>query len=257
MSSYLTVSPLPVPRRAVGGLISVALSRTSPWVAVGHHRRSTESGLSSTPLRVPRPPGRLIREATSYRRDACDRLVVRKGVVPNGCIDILSSTKLWDPVLQATSSDFRAGGGRDFRPEVAIGNAWSKACHPRLFVQADEGPFRMYAVLLSAGLVFLAELGDKSQLMSMTFATRYRSRTVILGAGIACALTNLVSALVGNVIGDKLPEHGVRDRRRRAVPRVRRTDAAQPPGRRGSEGARLGRSGRVRRRRGVLARRAG
>ena len=47
--------------KAAGGLISVALSRTSPWVAVGHHRRSTESGLSSTPLRVPRPPGRLIR----------------------------------------------------------------------------------------------------------------------------------------------------------------------------------------------------
>lgn len=68
----------------------------------------------------------------------------------------------------------------------------------------------MYAVLLSAGLVFIAELGDKSQLMSMTFATRYRTRTVILGAGIACALTNLVSALVGNVIGDALPEQGVR-----------------------------------------------
>ncbi len=68
----------------------------------------------------------------------------------------------------------------------------------------------MYAVLLSAGLVFIAELGDKSQLLSMTFATRFRSRTVIIGAGIACALTNLVSALVGNAIGDNLPEHGVR-----------------------------------------------
>lgn len=68
----------------------------------------------------------------------------------------------------------------------------------------------MYAVLLSAALVFVAELGDKSQLMSMTFATRYRARTVILGAGIACALTNLVSALVGNAIGDALPHHAVR-----------------------------------------------
>ena len=45
----------------------------------------------------------------------------------------------------------------------------------------------MHAVLLSAVLVFVAELGDKSQLMSMTFATRYRSRTVILGAGLAAA----------------------------------------------------------------------
>jgi putative Ca2+/H+ antiporter (TMEM165/GDT1 family) len=46
--------------------------------------------------------------------------------------------------------------------------------------------------------------------MSMTFATRYRARTVILGAGIACTLTNLVSALVGNAIGDALPENAVR-----------------------------------------------
>jgi putative Ca2+/H+ antiporter (TMEM165/GDT1 family) len=68
----------------------------------------------------------------------------------------------------------------------------------------------MYAVLLSAGLIFIAEFGDKSQIMSMTFATRYRARTVILGAGIASALINLASALVGNAIGDNLPEHAVR-----------------------------------------------
>ena len=68
----------------------------------------------------------------------------------------------------------------------------------------------MYPVLLSAVLVFVAELGDKSQLMSMTFATRYRARTVILGAGLACAAINLVSALTGNVIGDALPRDAVR-----------------------------------------------
>jgi putative Ca2+/H+ antiporter (TMEM165/GDT1 family) len=67
----------------------------------------------------------------------------------------------------------------------------------------------MDAVLISAALVFVAELGDKSQLMSMTFATRYRARTVILGAGLACAVMNLVSALIGNAIGDALPERAV------------------------------------------------
>lgn len=36
VSSYLTLSPLP-PAQAGGGLLSVALSRTSPWVAVSHH----------------------------------------------------------------------------------------------------------------------------------------------------------------------------------------------------------------------------
>ena len=68
----------------------------------------------------------------------------------------------------------------------------------------------MYPVLLSAVLVFVAELGDKSQLLSMTFATRYRARTVILGAGLASAAIDLVSALAGNVIGDALPRDAVR-----------------------------------------------
>ena len=68
----------------------------------------------------------------------------------------------------------------------------------------------MYPILLSAVLVFVAELGDKSQLMSMTFATRYRARTVILGAGLASAAIDLVSALAGNVIGDALPRDAVR-----------------------------------------------
>ena len=51
--------------KAAGGLISVALSRTSPWVAVSHHRCSVESGLSSVNLNSTRPPGRLIRKAHS------------------------------------------------------------------------------------------------------------------------------------------------------------------------------------------------
>jgi putative Ca2+/H+ antiporter (TMEM165/GDT1 family) len=68
----------------------------------------------------------------------------------------------------------------------------------------------MQAVLLSAVLVFVAELGDKSQLMSMTFTTRYRARTVIIGAGFAAAAMNLASALVGDLIGGALPREHVR-----------------------------------------------
>jgi Ca2+/H+ antiporter, TMEM165/GDT1 family len=68
----------------------------------------------------------------------------------------------------------------------------------------------MQAILLSAVLVFVAELGDKSQLMTMTFATRYRARTVILGAGLATAAIDLASALAGDVIGDALPRDAVR-----------------------------------------------
>jgi putative Ca2+/H+ antiporter (TMEM165/GDT1 family) len=68
----------------------------------------------------------------------------------------------------------------------------------------------MYPVLLSAVLVFVGELGDKSQLLSMTFATRYKARIVILGAGLATAGMNLLSALAGDVIGDALPRDALR-----------------------------------------------
>lgn len=64
----------------------------------------------------------------------------------------------------------------------------------------------MEAVFIAAGLVFVAELGDKSQILAMTFATRYRARTVIIGMGVACALINLASALVGEALGRFLPQ---------------------------------------------------
>lgn len=63
----------------------------------------------------------------------------------------------------------------------------------------------MEAFLLSTGVIFLAELGDKSQLMAMTFATRFKARTVLLGITIATALVHAVSVLVGAVMGDALP----------------------------------------------------
>lgn len=51
--SYRTVSPLPDPglRRAIGGLLSVALFRVSPRMAVSHH-----PALWSPDFPRPRPP---------------------------------------------------------------------------------------------------------------------------------------------------------------------------------------------------------
>lgn len=66
------------------------------------------------------------------------------------------------------------------------------------------------AIAVSAGLVFLAELGDKSQLLAMTLTTRYRARTVLLGSALAMMVLNLVSSLAGNFIGEFLPETWVR-----------------------------------------------
>ncbi|MDQ1620361.1 MAG: Ca2+/H+ antiporter, family [Actinomycetota bacterium] len=63
----------------------------------------------------------------------------------------------------------------------------------------------MYAFLLSTGVIFLAELGDKSQLMAMTFATRFKAREVLLGITIATAIVHLGSVAIGAAVGTALP----------------------------------------------------
>ena len=61
------------------------------------------------------------------------------------------------------------------------------------------------AVLLSFGVIFLAEMGDKSQLMALAFATRYRPLPVLIGISIATAMTHAISVGIGAVLGSRLP----------------------------------------------------
>ena len=63
----------------------------------------------------------------------------------------------------------------------------------------------MNAFLLSFGVIFLAELGDKSQLMAMTFATRYRALTVLVAVTLATLLVHAGSVLVGSLFALALP----------------------------------------------------
>ncbi|QBJ96654.1 TMEM165/GDT1 family protein [Rhodococcus sp. ABRD24] len=61
------------------------------------------------------------------------------------------------------------------------------------------------AILLSFGVIFVAELGDKSQLMAMTFALRYRWWVVIAGITVATTAVHLVSVGVGHFLGAAIP----------------------------------------------------
>lgn len=61
------------------------------------------------------------------------------------------------------------------------------------------------AFWLSFGVIFVAELGDKSQLMALTFATRYRAWPVIAGITIATAIVHLGSVALGAAFGELLP----------------------------------------------------
>jgi putative Ca2+/H+ antiporter (TMEM165/GDT1 family) len=60
----------------------------------------------------------------------------------------------------------------------------------------------VYAFWLSTAVIFVAELGDKSQLMAMTFAARYRARDVLIGITVATAVVHLASVGIGYFIGD-------------------------------------------------------
>jgi Ca2+/H+ antiporter, TMEM165/GDT1 family len=63
----------------------------------------------------------------------------------------------------------------------------------------------MDAFLLAFGVVFLAELGDKSQLMALAFASRYRATTVLIAVSIATLLVHAGSVLIGRVFAVALP----------------------------------------------------
>jgi putative Ca2+/H+ antiporter (TMEM165/GDT1 family) len=61
------------------------------------------------------------------------------------------------------------------------------------------------STLVSFGVIFVAELGDKSQLMALTFATRFRVWPVLAGITIATAIVHLVSVAIGFGLGAALP----------------------------------------------------
>jgi Ca2+/H+ antiporter, TMEM165/GDT1 family len=64
-------------------------------------------------------------------------------------------------------------------------------------------------ILLSFAVIFVAELGDKSQLMALTFATRYRTVPILIGITIATATVHAVSVLLGAVLAVSLPTNAL------------------------------------------------
>src|SRR5215813_1210475 len=71
---------------------------------------------------------------------------------------------------------------------------------PRLWRARKMPPF-----VISLVLVFLAEMGDKTQLVALAFATRYAAQTVLAGVFAATLLVHLFSVVLGELIGLALP----------------------------------------------------
>ncbi|HKS46991.1 MAG TPA: TMEM165/GDT1 family protein [Amycolatopsis sp.] len=66
-------------------------------------------------------------------------------------------------------------------------------------------PEVLSGILVDFGVIFVAELGDKSQLIALTFSTRYRALPVLAGITIATSVVHLISVAVGLGLGTALP----------------------------------------------------
>ncbi len=67
----------------------------------------------------------------------------------------------------------------------------------------------MSSLLTALGVVFLAELGDKTQLVALGFGARYRLAPVLVGVAAAYMASMLLSVVIGGVLGAALPTDAI------------------------------------------------
>jgi putative Ca2+/H+ antiporter (TMEM165/GDT1 family) len=67
----------------------------------------------------------------------------------------------------------------------------------------------MADVLTAFAVVFLAELGDKTQLVALTLAGRYPALKVMLALGAAIAVLQTLSVTAGAAIGEAVPDRAI------------------------------------------------
>jgi putative Ca2+/H+ antiporter (TMEM165/GDT1 family) len=65
------------------------------------------------------------------------------------------------------------------------------------------------AFFVSFGVIFVAELGDKSQLMALAFATRFKAWRVLVGITVATAITHAASVAIGRLVAENLPTRAI------------------------------------------------
>ncbi len=65
----------------------------------------------------------------------------------------------------------------------------------------------MEALFFSTGFVVLAEMGDKTQLLAMAFATRFRASVVMGGVFVATICNHFLAVVAGNYLTHLVPTH--------------------------------------------------
>ena len=65
------------------------------------------------------------------------------------------------------------------------------------------------AIITSFGVVFVAELGDKTQLLALDFGAQHSLRLVALGLALGYGIANLLATIVGGLLGAALPDRPI------------------------------------------------
>jgi Ca2+/H+ antiporter, TMEM165/GDT1 family len=65
------------------------------------------------------------------------------------------------------------------------------------------------SLFAALGIVFIAELGDKTQLVALGLGARHRLAPVLVGMALAYAAANLISVLIGGLLGAALPSRAI------------------------------------------------
>jgi len=68
----------------------------------------------------------------------------------------------------------------------------------------------MTAFITAFVLVTIAEMADKTQLLTLSLACRYPARKVLIGVAVAIALLNIVAVVIGAVAGRFIPVTAVK-----------------------------------------------
>ena len=65
------------------------------------------------------------------------------------------------------------------------------------------------AAVVAFGVVFVAELGDKTQLLALGFGARHSLRKVVVGLTIGYGVAGIVAVVVGGVLGATFPQRPI------------------------------------------------
>ncbi len=65
------------------------------------------------------------------------------------------------------------------------------------------------ALGIAFGVMFVAELGDKTQLLALNFGARYPLRTVVVGLTLGYAAAGAIATVVGGLLGAAFPDRPI------------------------------------------------